>query len=139
MNKNTQKCFFFAFLLTSTYCVKQLDVFRKIKQPTGSNHLQKEQSAIKYREHFQPEAIFLKVSLKSDTTGEKPRGFKLRRKILESSVSNPKSLWTVGVVDEVAPPRKGCGPSRHHELSGRNTSSVNTDEGTVSKNSRKHI
>lgn len=28
---------------TSTYRVKQLDVFRKIKQPTGSNHLKKEQ------------------------------------------------------------------------------------------------
>lgn len=28
---------------TSTYRVKQLDVFWKIKQPTGSNHLKKEQ------------------------------------------------------------------------------------------------
>lgn len=55
---------------------------------------------------------------------------------LENAVAHPKSLWTAGVVDEVASPRKGRGPSRHHELSGRNTSSVSTVEGTVIKNTR---
>lgn len=41
--KTTQEVGHVLEIKTSAYRVKQLDVFRKIKQPTGSNHLKTEQ------------------------------------------------------------------------------------------------
>lgn len=41
--QNPQEGVYVLEIKTSTYRVKQLDVFRKIKPPTGSNHLKKEQ------------------------------------------------------------------------------------------------
>ncbi len=94
------------------YCVKKFDVFWKIKQPSHSNHLEERRGE---------ETISLFVFSQArrfvslDRTGWTQVNQTVRR-VVKNLLAYPMSLWAVWGINKVTSPRKGGGPSRHHEL-----------------------